>query len=67
MEGGAPRTRPMTRFTLALGFLALLPQGNQDLRKALGDEAGAEWIYDDVPAGIAAARKDGRPILVVFR
>jgi len=59
----------MSRITMALALLALLPQqGNDELKKALNDEvAGAEWIYDDVAAGIAAAKKDGRPILVVFR
>jgi hypothetical protein len=59
----------MSRTTIALALLALLPQqGNDELRKALNDEvAGADWIYDDVGAGLAAAKKDGRPVLVVFR
>lgn len=25
------------------------------------------WIYNDLPAGYAAARRTGRPLLIVFR
>lgn len=59
----------MLRPTLVLTALALLSfQEKEELRKVLKDEAaGPEWIYDDFPAGQAAARKDGRPMLVVFR
>jgi hypothetical protein len=59
----------MTRIALLLaGAALLLQEGNLDLRKALKDEkAGDEWIYDDYAAGVAAAKKDGRPMLVVFR
>jgi len=40
----------------------------EKLRKALGDvELAGPWIYDDVPAGFALARKNGKPLLVVFR
>ena len=52
-------------------FLAALafPAGDKDkLRDALGDKslAGA-WIYDDVDAGFAEARKTGKPLMVVLR
>ena len=59
----------MTRPTLALALLLLLGQdGNQQLRRALSDEVAATgWIYDDYAAGVAAAKKDGRPMLIVFR
>jgi hypothetical protein len=59
----------MVRIAVAFAFFAALAQdGNQELRRALEDEAGAEgWVYDDYAAGVALARKDGRPLLVVFR
>ncbi|HZE95720.1 MAG TPA: PDZ domain-containing protein [Planctomycetota bacterium] len=38
------------------------------LRAAMGDGALAgEWIYDDVDAGLAEARKTGKPLMVVLR
>lgn len=30
-------------------------------------EAAGEWIYNDLPAGIAEAKKSGKPLLVVLR
>ncbi len=30
-------------------------------------EAAGEWIYNDLDAGRAEARKTGKPMLVVFR
>jgi len=62
----------MARLALALAAIAaLLPQdgaGNLELRKQLKDEvSGDEWIYDDFAAATAAAKKDGRPIMAVFR
>ena len=57
---------------IALGVLAALlaaPQQDKDqLRRELRDTdlAGA-WIYDDLDAGYAEARKSGKPMLVVFR
>jgi len=38
------------------------------LQYSLGDVAvKGSWIYNDVNAGFAQARKTGRPLLVVFR
>jgi len=30
-------------------------------------DLGGKWIYDDLPAGFAQARKANKPMLVVFR
>ncbi len=38
------------------------------LKKALGDDKIAgNWIYEDIEAGYARARKTGKPLLVSFR
>ena len=38
------------------------------LKKELGDGAfGDRWIYEDVEAARAAARKQGKPLMVVAR
>ncbi len=57
---------------LALGsFLAataLVGQDKEALKTALKDaEVSGPWIYDDVNAGYAEAKKSAKPMLVVFR
>lgn len=40
----------------------------EQLRIALKDnEVKGDWIYDDLPAGYALAKKTGKPLMVVFR
>ena len=40
----------------------------EQLRIALKDnEVKGNWIYDDLPAGYAAAKKSGKPMMIVFR
>lgn len=40
----------------------------ETLRQKLKDnDVAAEWIYDDLAAGFAQAKKTGKPMLVVFR
>ncbi len=40
----------------------------ESLQKNLGDlELRGEWIYDDVDAGFAQAKKTGKPLMIVFR
>jgi hypothetical protein len=52
---------------------AAAPRGGQDpaklkLKEALKDtEPQGDWIYDDLPAGIAEAKKANKPMLIVFR
>ena len=42
-------------------------QGDEKLRNALGDQKYEDgWIYDDLDAGFAAARKAGKPVLICF-
>jgi hypothetical protein len=61
---------------MGIGLLAALvlasaaPQaknGKEAVRRQLKDEIVGNWIYDDMPAGFAEARKTGKPILVTFR
>jgi len=37
------------------------------LKKAIGDEVSDDWIYEDINAGYAEAKKTGKPLLVSFR
>jgi hypothetical protein len=63
--------RRLTTATL-LFLLAVAPLAAQtppdQLRQKLKDAAlqGA-WVYDDLDAGFAEARRTGKPLLVVFR
>ncbi|MBV8879655.1 MAG: PDZ domain-containing protein [Planctomycetaceae bacterium] len=59
----------MTLAFMATLWLALaVPQDKDKLREALKDtELKGTWIYDDLDAGIAEARKSGKPMLVVLR
>ncbi len=52
-----------------LAFAAVVAlQDREALRQALKDTPiGPEWIYNDLEAGFAGARKSGKPMLVVFR
>ena len=57
-------------WAIAAACLSLAAQdGAKDqLRVALKDnEVKGDWIYDDLPAGVAAAKKSGKPMMVVFR
>jgi hypothetical protein len=56
--------------TLLIACLAAAPQdaSKESLKAALKDaDVPASWIYDDISAGFAEARKSGKPMLVVFR
>jgi hypothetical protein len=52
-----------------LGFSTpVLAQDASKIKKALGDdEVHSSWIYNDLDAGFAAARKSGKPMLIVLR
>jgi len=54
---------------VAIGLLTGAPsQEPGPLQKSLDDLAAKPpWIYDDLPAGYAQAKKTGKPLLVVFR
>jgi len=48
--------------------LTAAAQDKTALKTALKDtEIQGDWIYDDLHAGYAAAKKSGKPMLVVFR
>ena len=52
----------------ALSTVAAQDGAKEQLRIALKDnEVKGDWIYDDLPAGMAAAKKTGKPMMVVFR
>jgi hypothetical protein len=58
--------------TLALagagGARPLQETPKEKLKDALGDwSLVGPWIYDDLPAGLAQAKKTGKPLLVVLR
>lgn len=59
--------------TMAAVAAMLCAGGPQDPRKeqlrvALKDDAvKGDWVYDDINAGYAEAKKSGKPMLVVFR
>lgn len=60
-------------------ILAELPEGSlataarenaQDRTQRLQDDRSelvGEWIYDDMAAGFAEAKKTGKPLMIVFR
>jgi len=59
--------------SVAMAAACLSAAGAQDaakeqLRVALKDnEVKGDWIYDDLAAGMAAAKKTGKPMMIVFR
>ena len=58
----------MTLTLLALAAFSLQDGSKESLKAALKDtDLPATWIYDDVSAGFAEAKKSGKPMLVVFR
>ncbi len=51
-----------------LAATAAQDKSKDALRGKLKDtDVHPSWIYDDVPAAIAAATKSGKPLLAVFR
>lgn len=62
------RRIPLAAAALAAVTLLLADQSPEEVRKALGDtEASDGWVYDDLPAGFAQARREGKPLFIVFR
>lgn len=62
------RSTALTGFVLSgLFATAVAAQDFDKLKQALGDIVAAEWIYEDIDAGYAEARKTGKPLLVSFR
>ncbi len=64
----------MISTAVALLFIAAsIPVPSQDkpaasLQEAIGDDLfGGSWIYEDIEAGYAEARRSGKPLLVSFR
>ena len=49
------------------GFVAAQEVSKPELKKRLKDDAHPSWIYDDLSAAFAEAKKTGKPILAVFR
>ncbi len=58
----------MTLGLLACTAATLLAGDDAALKDALEDHLlVGDWIYDDVDAGYAEAKKTGKPLLVSFR
>lgn len=55
--------------SVALSLLSLLcvQDPKEKLRQSLQDDCDRSWIYDDVGAGFAQAKKSGKPLMIVFR
>jgi hypothetical protein len=57
----------LAAWTFLAGLFAAA-QDREQLKTVLKDaDVPASWVYDDVDAGFAEARKSGKPMLVVFR
>jgi hypothetical protein len=55
-------------FVAACLSMAAQDGAKEQLRVALKDnEVKGGWIYDDLASGYAAAKKAGKPLMVVFR
>ena len=53
-------------FTTMLANVSVA-QDYDALKKAIGDKVSDDWIYEDIDAGYAEARKTGKPLIVSFR
>lgn len=63
---------PIYAALAALGLAAAVwgrqdPQKEQLKTQLKDTELVGKWIYDDINAGFAQAKKEGKPLLVVFR
>jgi len=54
-------------FLVVLAAGAAQDPAKEQLRKTLKDDLAGRWVYDDVDAGFAEARKSEKPLLIVFR
>jgi serine protease Do len=60
----------MKRLVPLLAALALSATADPELKERLKDlhaEGQAQWIYNDISAGMAAAKKENKPLFVTFR
>ncbi len=56
------------RITLACLLLTAVPQDKEALKASMKEvDVPASWIYDDIDAGFAEAKRTGKPLLVAFR
>lgn len=67
------RNEPVLSFLLLLLLVSATHAApkNERERKVLGDKAKMDaddfWIYNDLQRGQAAAKREGKPLMVVFR
>ena len=58
----------MAACLFATGTAEAQDGAKEQLRVALKDDVvKGNWIYDDLAAGYAAAKKSGKPMMIVFR
>ena len=61
-------TRLLVLAAVLCGTGLLVAKEDQVLKDFLDDDKVAEyWIYDDIEAGLAEAKKTGKPLLFSFR
>ena len=64
------RTAPLlaTAVFVLIASAAVLAKDKTDLKDALEDHlVTGDWLYDDIEAGYAEAKKTGKPLLISFR
>ncbi|MHC4160608.1 MAG: hypothetical protein ACYSUM_00565 [Planctomycetota bacterium] len=52
---------------LAAGVLLAGDPKATKKKKALKDHPAEEWVYDDLEAALAVARREAKPLFLVFR
>ena len=57
----------MNLLALAVAALLQAPVSKDELKALLKDEVAGDWVYDDFGAGLARAKADRKPLLLVLR
>ena len=63
------RTTPWVGIFLLATGLTAVAQDRDTLVRRDRDEVGAraDWVYNDLPAGVAEAKKTNQPLLIIIR
>jgi hypothetical protein len=66
-KGGALDMRTAVFTALCLAVAQQQPMSKEQWRQTKDAGVASRWIYDDLPAGVAEAKKSGKPLLIAFR